>query len=97
MILPLEILIDCFFLSFKNGSDDPARYSLDEYFMPLVEIKDLNALLDNKPFFDEPVKNKQEAFEKLINMSKNNDYTTGNLLYHQKYFFYRTSRDTSSI
>ena len=89
MILPLETIIDCLFLSFKNGNDDPTRGSLDEYFMPLVEIKDLNALIDNKPFFDQPVKNKQEAFEKLINMSKNNDYTTGNLLdflYHQKYY-----------
>ena len=38
--------------------------------MPLVEIKDFNALIDNKPFFDQPVKNKQEAYEKLI------DYTT---------------------
>ena len=29
-----------------------------KYYMPLVEIKGLNALIDNKPFFDEPVKNK---------------------------------------
>ena len=27
-----------------------------------------------------PVKNKEEAFEKIIEISKNNDYTTGNLL-----------------
>ena len=27
-----------------------------------------------------PVKNKEETFEKFIEMSKNNDYTTGNLL-----------------
>ena len=36
--------------------------------MPLVEIKDFNALIDNKPFFDHPVKNKQESYEKLIEM-----------------------------
>ena len=41
--------------------------------MPLVEIKDFNALIDNKPFFDQPVKNKQEAYEKLIEMSRNDD------------------------
>ena len=37
---------------------------------------------------DQPVKNKQEAYEKLIEMSRNNDYTTENLLdylYHEKY------------
>ena len=27
-----------------------------------------------------PVKNKEEAYEKFIEISKNNDYTTGNLL-----------------
>ena len=38
--------------------------------MPVVEIKDLNALIENKPFFDQPVKIKQKAYEKLIEMSK---------------------------
>ena len=41
-----------FVLSFKNGDDDPIRFYFDEYYMPLVEIKDFNALIDNKPFFD---------------------------------------------
>ena len=56
--------------------------------MPLVEIKDFNALIDNKPFFGQPIKNKPEVYEKLIEMSRNDNYTTGNLLdylYHQKY------------
>ena len=56
--------------------------------MPLVEIKDFNPLIDNKLFFDQPMKNKQEAYEKLVKISRNNDYTTGNLLdfsYHQNY------------
>ena len=53
--------------------------------MQLLEIKDFNVLIENKPFFDQQVKNKQEAFE----ISRNNDYATGNLLvylYHQKYY-----------
>ena len=79
-----------FVLSFKSGDDDPTRDSFDEYYMPLVEIKDFNALIDNKPpFFDQPVKNKHESYEKLIEMSINNDYATGNLLvylHHQNYY-----------
>ena len=78
-----------FDLSFTNGNNDPTRDSFDKYYVPLVEIKDFNALIDNKPFFDQPVKIKQEAYEKLIEMSKNDDYTTGNLLdfsYHQNYY-----------
>ena len=33
-----------------------------------------------KNFFDLPVKNEEEAYEKIIDMWNNNDYTTGNLL-----------------
>ena len=47
-----------FALSFKNGNDDPTRDSFVKYYMPLVEIKDFNALIDNKSFFDQSVKNK---------------------------------------
>ena len=74
-----------FLLLFKNANNDPTRYSFDKYYMPLVEIKDFNALIDNKSFFDQPVKNKQ-AYEKPIELSGNDDYTAGNLsnyLYHQ--------------
>ena len=39
-----------FIFSFKNGHGDPTRYSLDEYYMPLVEIKNFNALIDDKTF-----------------------------------------------
>ena len=64
-----------FVLSFKNGDDNPTRNFFDEYYMPFVEIKDFNALIDKKPCFDQPVKNKHEAYEKLVEMSRNNDYT----------------------
>ena len=57
--------------------------------MPLVNIKDFNALIDIKLFFNHPVKNYQKAYEKLVEMSINYDYTTGNVLdylYHQNYY-----------
>ena len=37
-------------------------------------------LIDGKSFLDVPVKNKEGAYEKIMSISKNNDYTTGNLL-----------------
>ena len=37
-------------------------------------------LTDGKSFFDVPMKNKEEAYKKIMSISKNNDYTTGNLL-----------------
>ena len=36
-----------------------------------------------KNFFGVPVKNKEEVHEKIISISKNNDYTTGNLLNYE--------------
>ena len=77
-----------FVLSFKNGNNDPTINSFDRYYIPLVELIS-NVLINYKPFFDQPVKNKQEAYEKPVEMSRNCDYTTENLLdylYHQKYY-----------
>ena len=48
----------------KNGDNDSTRYSFDRYYMLLAEIKDFNALLNNKPFFDWSVKNKQTVKKK---------------------------------
>ena len=60
-----------------------------KYYISLVQIKDFNALIYNKPFFDQPVKNKQDTNKELVKMLRNDDYTTGNILdysYHQKYY-----------
>ena len=54
-----------------------------------IVIKDFNALIDNKSYFDQTVENKQEAYGKPMVISINNDYTTGNLLNflcHQNYY-----------
>ena len=56
-------------------------------FILLLEIQDFNVLTDNL-FFDQPGKDKQEAYEKVVEISRNDDYTTGNVLdylHHQKY------------
>ena len=44
------------------------------------KIKGFNALINNKTFFDQPVKNKQKLYEKLVEMLRNDDYKTGKLL-----------------
>ena len=66
-----------FVLSFEDEND---RTSFSKYYVPKVEIKDFNVLIDVKPFFEIAVKNKEEAYEENIEMNKNNDYATGNLL-----------------
>ena len=62
-----------------NNTTKDYRDSFSHYYVPNVEIKDFHILIDGKSFFDLPVKN-EEAYEKIIEMSNSNDYTTGNLL-----------------
>ena len=64
----------------ENNTAKDYRDSFSHYYVPNIEIKDFNVLIDGKSFFDLPVKNKEEAYEKIIDMSNNNDYTAGNLL-----------------
>ena len=47
-----------FVILFKNGNNDPTGNSLKKYYIPVIKIKDFNPLIDNKPFFDQPVKTK---------------------------------------
>ena len=60
-------------LTLENEDD---RTSFSKFYLPKVEIKDFNVLIDRKPLFEIPVKNKEEAYEAIIEVSKNNDYTT---------------------
>ena len=69
-----------FVLSFTRDNAGDKRDSFSHYYVPNVEIKDFNVLIDGKSFFDLPVKNEKEAYQKIIEMSNNNDYATGNLL-----------------
>ena len=68
-----------FVLSFPRNNTDN-RDSFSDYYVPNDEIQDFHVLIDVKSFFDLPEKNEEETYEKIIDMSNNNDYTTGNLL-----------------
>ena len=63
-----------FALASENEED---RSSFSNYYVPKVEIKDYNVLIDQKPFFEIPIKNKEETYECIIEMIRNSDYTTG--------------------
>ena len=68
-----------FVLSFENEND---RTSHSTYYLPKVEIKDYNVMIDGKNFFDQPVKNDKVTYENIrkIATGQGDDYTTGCLL-----------------
>ena len=47
-----------FVLSFENEND---RTSFSKYYVPKVEIEDYNVLIDQKRFFEIPIKNTEET------------------------------------
>ena len=69
-----------FIFSFARNARGDHIDSFKNYYVPNVEIKDFNVLIYGKSFFDLPVKNEEKAYEKMIEMSRKNDYTTSNLL-----------------
>ena len=81
----LNILIDptftnvnrLFVLAYQNADD---RQSFSQFYLTKVLVKDFNIVIDKLAFFDLPIKTEEEAYEKIIDISRNNEYTTGNLL-----------------
>ena len=59
-----------FVLSFKNSENDPAKSSPIEYYVSLIEIKDFEVLIDNKQFFDQPVKASKKPMKTCRNVKK---------------------------
>ena len=65
------------------------RLFVSQFYLPKVLVKDFNVIIDKLAFFDLPIKTEQEAYEKIIDICRNNEYTTGNLLdydYFKKHY-----------
>ena len=46
----------------------------------MYQIEDFSVLIDGKSLFDMPIRNDEETYEQIIEMGRNNGYTTGNVL-----------------
>ena len=87
----LNILIDptftnvnrLFVLAYQNADD---RQSFSQFYLPNVMVKDYNVIIDKFAFFDLPIKTEEEAYEKFIDITRNNEYTTGNYGYFKKHY-----------
>ena len=75
-----------FVLACQTADD---RQSFSQFYLPKVMVKDFNVIIDKSAFSDLPIKTEEEAYEKILDISRNNEYTTGNLLdydYFKKYY-----------
>ena len=82
----LNILVDptftnvnrLFVLAYQTA-DNNDRQSFSRFYLPNAMVKDYNFIIDKLEFFELPMKTEEEAYEKIIDISRNNEYTTGNL------------------
>ena len=77
-----------FILSFKDGD---GQESHKQYYLPTVEIKDYNVMINGRHFFNQPIKNDLKTYDniRMISTGQSDDYTTGCLLdypYFKKYY-----------
>ena len=65
-----------FVLSFENEND---RTSHSTYYLPKIEIKDYNVMIDGKNLFHQPIDNMTKTYENIrsIATGQGDDYTTG--------------------
>ena len=68
-----------FVLSFKNEGD---RQVHTGYYLPEVEIKDFNVMIDGKNVFNQLVKSDMKTYDNIWNIAtdQGDDYTSGCLL-----------------
>ena len=64
---------------------------IDNHFLNFIYqmVKDYNVITDKSAFSDLPIKTKEEAYGKIIDISRNNEYATGNSLdydYFKKHY-----------
>ena len=51
-----------FVLSFEDEND---RTPDSNYYLPKIEIKDYNVMIDGKNFFDQPINSKLKTYENI--------------------------------
>ena len=75
-----------FVLPYQNAND---RQSFSQLYLSNVMAKYYNVIIDKLAFFDLPIKTEEEPYEKIIDISRNNEYTQGKLLdydYFKKHY-----------
>ena len=75
-------------MSFKDADGQKGH---KQYYLPTVEIKDYNVMIDGRNFFDQPIKNDLKTYDntRKIATGLDDDYVTGCLIdypYFKKYY-----------
>ena len=70
-------------MAYSRANDDqPTRNERTKYYLPRIDLKKCNVIIDGRNFYDDPIESDIEKYRefKKVMIGKGEDYTTGSLL-----------------
>ena len=80
-----------FIMAYNRATDQPTRNGQQKYYLPRIDLKKYNVLIDGRNFYDNPSESDNEKYRELqkVMIRKGEDYTKGSSLdfnYFKKYY-----------
>ena len=71
-----------FAMACNSENVQPTRNGQQKYYLPRIDLKEYNVIIDGTNFYDNPIENIIEKYRELkkVMIGKGEDYTTGSLL-----------------
>ena len=71
-----------FIMAYSRADGQPTRNSQEKYYLPRIDLKEYNVIIDGRNFYDNPIESDIEKYIELKKVMIGNleDYTTGSLL-----------------
>ena len=70
-----------FVMAYKRANGQPTRNGQQKYYLPRIDLKKYNVIIDGRNFYDNPIESDIEKYRKLkkVMIGKGEDYTAGSL------------------
>ena len=71
-----------FIMAYSREAGQPDRNNQQKYYLPGIDLKKYNVIIDGRNFYDNPIESDIEKYRELkkVMIGKREDYTTGSLL-----------------
>ena len=71
-----------FTMAYNSENGQPTRNGQQKYYLPRIDLKEYNVIIDGRNFYYNPIENNIEKYRELkkVMIGKGEDYTTGSLL-----------------
>ena len=69
-------------MAYSRADNEHNRNSRQKYYLPRIDLKKYNVIIDGRNFYDNPIESDIEKYRELkkVMIGKGEDYTTGSLL-----------------